>query len=59
MPPQLSGVRGEPDLVLCVGVLQDRGEVLLEAGAFQRFGVAAFGEQPDAPAGAVQKVKDG
>ena len=50
VPPQLARVRGERDLAAGVGVLQRRGEVLLKAGAFQRFGVAAFGQQPDAPA---------
>ena len=56
VPPQLPRLRGERDLAPGVGVLQRRGEVLLKAGAFQRFGVAAFGEQPDAPAGADQKA---
>ena len=56
VPPQLPRVRGEPDLALGVGVLQRRGEVLLKAGAFERFGVAALGEQPDAPAGADQEA---
>ena len=50
MPPQLSGVVGERDLPAGVGVLQGRGEVLLQAGPFERFGVAAFGQQPDAAA---------
>ena len=36
VPPQLSRVGGEPDLALGVGVLQDRGEVLLKAGPFER-----------------------
>ena len=56
VPPQLPRVGVERDLRPVSGVLQRRGEVLLKAGAFQRFGVAAFGQQPDAAACADQKA---
>jgi hypothetical protein len=47
LPPQLAGGRGECDLPGGAGVREHAGEVAAQAGAFQRFGVAAFGQQPD------------
>ena len=38
----------ERDFAGGVGVLEHAGEVAAEAGAFERIGIAAFGQQPDA-----------